>query len=366
MAVEQQKILAGLLVGAVVGHSTVFQLTAEDGVEFLILCPVVVQHIFQLGLDLLLNVPGDDGQLTVVLEHFPADVQGQILAVHHAPDEPEVLGQQILAVFHNHHAGGVQLQAPLEILAVEVVGSLAGDIQQGLEADGTFHAGVDHFQGLGVVEELLPIEIVVLLLGDVLLGTLPDGHHGVQGFHFLVLLVLRLLLFGILALSGGFLHGTGLGDLHPDGVADVVGILADQVPNFVFLQELGILVVVGVRLQGHDHIGARGILGGFLNGVAIGAVGDPLPAGVLAVLPGDHGDGRGHHKGGVEAHAELADDVDVLLLLHGLLEAQGAGLGDGAQVFFHLGLVHADAVVGDGQSTILRVTGDGDGKVVPR
>ena len=43
----------------------------------------------------------------------------------------------------------------------------------------------------------------------------------------------------------------------------------------------------------------------------------------------------GHHKGGVEAHAELADDIDVLgLVLLGqvLLELEGAALGDGARL----------------------------------
>ncbi len=62
----------------------------------------------------------------------------------------------------------------------------------------------------------------------------------------------------------------------------------------------------------------------------------------------------GHHEGGVEAHAELADDVGgvlpaVLLLGQLLLELEGAAAGDGAQVLLQLLLRHADAVVGDGQ-----------------
>ena len=129
MAVEQQQILGRFLVRAVVGDGAVLQLTAKGGVEFLVLLPVVFQHGFQLGLDLLLDVPGNDGQLAVVLEHFTADVQGQILAVHNAPDEAEVLGQQIFAVLHDHHAAGIQLQATLEILGVEIIGGLGGDIQ---------------------------------------------------------------------------------------------------------------------------------------------------------------------------------------------------------------------------------------------
>ena len=127
VAVEQQQILAAFLVGAVVGYRAVFQLAAKGGVELLVLLPVAVQHGLQLGLDLLLDVPGDDGQLAVMLEHFTADVQGQILAVHNAPDEAEVLGQQILAVLHDHHAAGIQLQAALEVLGVEIIGGLGGN-----------------------------------------------------------------------------------------------------------------------------------------------------------------------------------------------------------------------------------------------
>ena len=370
VAVEQQQILTGVLVSAVVGHGAVFQLAAEGGVELLVLLPVVFQHGFQFGLDLLLNVPGDDGQLTVVLQHFPADVQGQILTVHNAPDEAEVLGQQILAVLHDHHAGGVELQAPLIVLGVEVVGSLGGDIQQSLEADAALGAGVNHPQRLVVIKELFPIESLVLLVGDILLGSLPDGHHGVEGLQFGVLLVLGGLVFLLLALDlHGFLlrllHGAGLGDQHLDGVADIVGILADQGADFVLLQILGVFVLVGVGLQGHDDVGAGGILGRFLNGVAVGAVGDPLPGLVLPVLFGDHGDGGGDHKGGVEAYAKLTDDVDILIFLHGLLEAQRAGLGDGAQVLLHFFLGHTDAVVGNRQHPILGIPGDGDGELIP-
>ena len=73
----------------------------------------------------------------------------------------------------------------------------------------------------------------------------------------------------------------------------------------------------------------------------------------------------GHHEGGVEAHAELADDVGgvlpaVLLLGQLLLELEGAAAGDGAQVLLQLLLRHADAVVGDGQGAGELVGGEGD------
>ena len=76
----------------------------------------------------------------------------------------------------------------------------------------------------------------------------------------------------------------------------------------------------------------------------------------------------GHHEGGVEAHTELADDVD---LVGGLvvraevgLELAGPALGDGAQVGLQVLAAHADAVVGHGEGTHLLVRGDGDLQVL--
>ena len=357
VAVEQQQVGANVLVGAVVGDGAVLQVSAEGIEELLVVLTLVIHHVLQLGLDLLLQIPGDDGELAVMLQHFPADVQAEILAVHNAPDETEVFRQQVGAVLHDHHAGGIQLQAGLVVLGVEIVGGLLGDIQQSLEGDGTLGAGMNHPQGLIVVEELLPVEGFILLLGHILLCPLPDGHHGVQGFHLGVGLILGLVLVAAL-LHPGLLH------LHADGVADIVGILPHQRADLVLLQIVGILVLLGVGLQGHDHISAGGGTGGLLDGVAVRAVRGPLPRGVLAVLAGNHGDGGGHHKGGVESHAELTDDVNVLLLLHSLLEAQRAGLGDGAQILLQLSPGHTDAVVGNRQSAVFLIPGDGDGKVI--
>ena len=292
-----------------------------------------------------------------MLEHLTADVQAQILAVHNAPDEAEVLGQQILAVLHNHHAGGIQLQAPLEVLGVEVIGRLAGDIQQSLEGNASLGTGVDDPQGLVVIEKLLPVEGLVLLIGDILLGALPDGHHGVQGLQLGVGLILGLVLGAVLLLPG-LLH------LHDDGVADVVGVFLHQAADFVFIQILAVLLVLGVGLQGHNHVGAAVFPLTLLHGVAVGAVGDPFPGFLLAGLLGDDGDRGRHHEGGVEAHAELADDVNVVALFHGLLEAQRAGLADGAQILLHFLPGHADAVVGNGEDACILGPGDGDFQVI--
>jgi len=60
-------------------------------------------------------------------------------------------------------------------------------------------------------------------------------------------------------------------------------------------------------------------------------------------------------KGGIESHAELADESAVLALVAGELaqELGGAGAGDGAEIVDQLRLIHADAVVGDGEGARL-------------
>src|SRR5690606_35215540 len=65
---------------------------------------------------------------------------------------------------------------------------------------------------------------------------------------------------------------------------------------------------------------------------------------------------------GVEAHAELADQarIGLLLLAHGLEEAAGAGAGDAADVGDHFVAVHADAGVAEGDGAGVLVPADVD------
>ena len=79
------------------------------------------------------------------------------------------------------------------------------------------------------------------------------------------------------------------------------------------------------------------------------------------------GDAVGDHERGVEAHAELADDVDIgilLVLFLGLLaELVGTRRRDDAEVVFKLFAAHADAVIRDRQRAVLLVDRHRDGKI---
>ena len=314
----------------------------------------------QLVLDLLLQRVADQPQLAVLLQSLAADVQAQVLAVHHALDKAEVVGQQVGALVHDHHAGSVQRQALLVLLGVVVVGGAAGHEQQRGVGGGALGAAGDDPQRIGVVVEVVLVEVVVVLLGHVLLVPLPDGHHAVDGLQLGVALVLRLVvLAGVLRL--GLL--AALLAVHGDGVADVVAVLFDQIHQRVLFQVLAVVVVFGVLFQHHDDVGARLALLGLGQGVAFHAAGLPFPGLVAALGAGDDRDLAGHHKGGVEPDAELTDDVDVFVLVLGL-EVHAAGPGDGAQVLLQLLPGHADAVVADGQGAAVPVGGDMDVQVL--
>jgi len=101
----------------------------------------------------------------------------------------------------------------------------------------------------------------------------------------------------------------------------------------------------------HDDIGTHRLLFAGLDGVAVHTGGLPPPRLLLPVLSGDHGDLVGHHKRGIEAHAELTDDIGVRrgLAVHLLPEPETAGGGDDAQIVLQLVPIHTDAVVADGQ-----------------
>ena len=193
------------------------------------------------------------------------------------------------------------------------------------------------------IEELLLVEVVVLLRRNVLLCPLPERHHRVERLVFGVRLIL-----GLVRVFGFLLHPR-LFHLELDRVADVVGVFLHQLLKLPRLQEARILLVLGVSLQRHDHVRTGALALGRLHRVPVRTGGGPLPRLVGSILLGDDCHGVGHHERRVEAHAELADDVDIVLLLHVLLELEASRLADRAEVVFQLVFVHADTVVAHGE-----------------
>ena len=104
---------------------------------------------------------------------------------------------------------------------------------------------------------------------------------------------------------------------------------------------------------------------GLLDGITLDAVGFPRPGLVGAERTRNDAHLLAHHEGGVEAHAELADDIDVSGLVLGVLrlELEGIGMRDGAQVAVEVVFAHADAVIGHRDRARVGIERDGDGQI---
>ena len=138
--------------------------------------------------------------------------------------------------------------------------------------------------------------------------------------------------------------------LKQDRELDVVGIGADDALDLVGLE---IFLRVGFQVQ-HDLGAARHAPGVFLAGrgdFKSGAAGRrPAPDLVGAGAAAEHLDALGHHEGGIEADAELADQAGAVLGLgQPRQEGFGAGAGDGAEIVDQLLAVHADAGIDHAQ-----------------
>ena len=128
----------------------------------------------------------------------------------------------------------------------------------------------------------------------------------------------------------------------------MVGILVDDVLEFP-----GVGVFQGVIAQVQDDAGAALGPGEGLDLEVARAGTDPAHAFGLfhAGPPRLHGDLVGDDEAGVEAHAELPDELGIRLLVAAELahKIPRAALGNGAEVVDGLLGAHPDAVVGDGQ-----------------
>ena len=173
------------------------------------------------------------------------------------------------------------------------------------------------------------VEFFVLFVLDLVTGQGPQGGGVVDGFLFaLLVLFLRL-------------------GLHYDWEGDVVGVLLDQAAQLPAIGEF-----LGVGFQVQNNLGSTLLTGHRLDGELAIALGFPVHTFFCrcAGTAGEYVNFVGNNKGGVKAHAELADQLAVFLLVTRQLleEFGGARTGDGAEVGDDVVTGHADAVVGQG------------------
>ena len=203
-------------------------------------------------------------------------------------------------------------------------------------------ARVDMQQRRLVIIELGRVERIVVLVRQLLFGLFPNRHHRVERDVFGILLPLRLVV--IARVRRLFLHA-GPRHIHLDRVADVVRILFDQRLDTVRLEELVVVLVIRVFLDGQRD--ARAVFRLFTgrHGVARGAVRLPAVGLFAADRAGNDLHMTCHHESRVKAHAKLADDVYIVHIFVFLLKGQRARARNRAEVAFQLLRCHAAAVV---------------------
>ena len=343
---------------AVLRVRAVLDLDAEGLPELLVLLAVFAEHGLEFVVDLLLESLFDDLELAVLLQHLTGDVEGQVLRVDETADEAEPLGQEFLAVLHDHDAGGIELQADFIVFRIEVHRGLGRDEQERGIGRGAFRRGTDGEQRVvGVIESVF-VEVRVFLIGDFGLLLFPDGAHGVE----------HLDLFDLLVLVLRALFEFRFAARHADRVTDVVGVPFDETAELELIEVPGVAFVVGIFLHRHGDGRAVSVALRFLDGVAVRAGGGPEPGLLFPERFRQDFDFLRDHEGRVEADAELTDDVDVLSRLFVVrvrLEEAGTGLGDGAEIVCQFVFRHADAVVRDGQGPGFFVHRNLDGEVRP-
>ena len=314
-------------------------------VELLVGLDILFFHLRQSVEHLLGQALFDNGDDSVVLQNLTADIEGQVGGLHHPLDETQVGGEHRLAVIHDLHPAHIEGRADLVILVEDVEGALARQIEQGRKLRGPLGAVVNHPGRVGEIVGDVLVELVVLLGTDIGLVFEPDRLAGVEGL-FLRFADGLLLVVGI---------GLRTGHVHDHRILDEVRVLLDDLAQLPLFQ-----IFPGVFFETEDDICALGRLLGIIEGVGAVSIGLPLDGvgGIGAGLAGHHGDLVGHHEGRIEADAELADELGIILDLAAfqqLHELLGTRVSDGAQGLHRLVAGHTDAIIAYGEGAGLFV-----------
>ena len=268
-------------------------------------------------------------------------LSGRSSRVDDAADEAEVLRQQLLGVVHDEDALDVELDAALVVGLVEIERGLGRDVEERGVLERAFGRGVEPEERVFPVAGDGLVELLVVFVLELGLGAAPHGAGGVD-------------LLGGARLDGLLLLGVPLALVvgEEDGEGDVVGVLLD---DLLQAPAVGVLRAFFVEVDEDGGAGAlaRASRRGSMSKPVLPSLvqrqvlSSPALREMTSTLSATM-------KTLVEADAELADEVGVLLGVAGELreEVLRAGAGDGAEVRDEVFLVHADAGVGDGEGLV--------------
>ncbi len=285
----------------------------------------------------------------VLLQHLARDVQRQVGRIHHALHEAQVERQELLGVVHDEDAAHVQLEAARRLAMPQVVRRPRRHVQQAGVFLLAFDLAVRPGERVREIVRDVAIELLVFVVLHIAARPGPQRLRVIDGLVFRRCGVLAFLLFFFLG-------------VHAHGESDVIGILPHQRADAIGVGEI-LLALLQVQ---HDARAALRQIDGRDGEFAVAA---RLPvhtrSGIQAGATRIHVDAVGDDERGIEADAELADQLRVLLLIagHAGEEFGGARLGNRTEVLDGFLAAHADAVIGDGDRARLRVGIDGDGEL---
>ena len=321
------------LIGVIFANALFQQLTELVPEFFIILC-VVLGHLFEQAEYALGAARADLLDILAFLQDLARDVERQIGHIDHAAHEAQIHRQQLLGIVHDEHALDVQLDAMARVAIPQIERRLSRHVEQLGVLVTALDAGMHPGQWLLIVMRHVLIEGLVFLVRDVVLRACPERVGLVDGFIFT-----------------GRLHGLGffvpglLG--HANRQCDMVGVLAQNLADLPAVEQVLLL-----RTQMQNHFGAAPRMFNVGDGVIALTARNPFDTGRgrRTGFTAAHRDFVGDDERGIEADAELADQIRVFLLVTGQRREEflGTRFGDGAQVRDRLIFGHADAVIGDG------------------
>ena len=151
-----------------------------------------------------------------------------------------------------------------------------------------------------------------------------------------------------------------VGQIHGDGVADVVAVPLYQVDERGLIQiALEVLVsCAGTHVQ--DDVGPMALALRRTHGVTVDAAAFPLERLIASHRAGDDAHSVGHHERRVKPHAELPDQARSSrrsFASRTLFEHAAPGMGDGPQALFERALVHSHSRVRHDERALISVEG---------
>src|SRR5574344_886358 len=217
---------------------------AIDSEELLILLRILLHRVFEGRDDLLFDRIRDLLEHRRLLEHFPRDVEREIIAVDETLDELQIVRDQRFAFLLDEDPLRIEIESLLVILAIKVIGGMRRDIKKRIVENRSFDMKGNREERLLVIIEFALIEIVEHLRGDLFGVLLPKRDHRIEGLvldHVIVFAFDRLAILIELRLGGGH--------IHLDRITDVVAVFLDQVLDGVALEVLIIILIVRVLLE---------------------------------------------------------------------------------------------------------------------